>query len=68
MLLWFDDELTRESGNSARLWLSPPDAERLHTLLLEALQLEAVTPPHVYVPPQPKAVVVAQLHWEETPE
>jgi hypothetical protein len=66
VLLRFDDELTRQSGDNARWWLSPPEAERLRALLLQALQLEAVTPPHIYVPPQPGAVVVAQLRWEES--
>jgi hypothetical protein len=63
LLLRFDDDVLDERGEDGELRLAAAAANKLAELLAQAVALSEEQPPYVFVPPEPRDVVVAELHW-----
>ncbi len=63
--LRFDDDLLDERADDGIFWLPPAAATRLATLLREALAWAIAHPAHVYLPPEPRSVQIAELRFGE---
>ncbi len=61
--LRFDDDLLTERGDDGVYRLAAPAAARLADLLAQAVAITAEQPPYVFVPPEPRDVLIADLDW-----
>jgi hypothetical protein len=62
--LRFEDELIDEyEGEDGLYRLASPAAARLAELLMQAVALAEEQPPYVFVPPEPRDVLIAELRW-----
>jgi hypothetical protein len=62
--LRFEDELIDEQDGEDGLYrLAAPAAVRLADLLMQAVALSEEQPAYVFVPPEPRDVLIAELRW-----
>ena len=59
--LHFNDELTQEREDRGILWLTNRSIEYLIQLISEAKRFKRDFPSHIYVPPEPENIVVAEI-------
>lgn len=61
--LRFDDDLLSERGADGIVRLTPAAADTLADLLAQSVTLSAEQPPYVFVPPEPRDVLIAEISW-----
>jgi hypothetical protein len=61
--LRFEDDVLDERQEDGTYRLEAPAADKLGRLLASAVALSEEQPPYVFVPPEPRDVVVAELRW-----
>jgi hypothetical protein len=62
--LRFEDDLLDERDEDGRYRLEAAAAEKLGRLLVQAVALSEEQPPYVFVPPEPRDVLIAELSWD----